>query len=67
MAQQMAAGDIKVALSQHNINVSESEGSGNLVSFQQRGLSGVVRASLHYYNTDEEIDYFVDALHKILQ
>ena len=34
-----------------------------LVSFEKRGLKAVVRASLHYFNTDEEIDIFVDSDH----
>ncbi|MBF0276901.1 MAG: aminotransferase class V-fold PLP-dependent enzyme [SAR324 cluster bacterium] len=57
---------IKTSLAAKQINVSVSDGSGNLVSFQQRGIAGVVRASLHYYNTEEEIDTFVDALQRIL-
>jgi selenocysteine lyase/cysteine desulfurase len=65
-ARQMAPGAIKAALAEQRINVSTSKGSGSLVSFQQRGLTEVVRASLHYYNTDGEIDYFVDTLRKIL-
>lgn len=66
-AQQMTPTAIKKALAEHRINVSTSEGSGNLVSFRQRGLKAVVRASLHYYNSDDEIDYFVDTLRKILK
>jgi len=57
---------IKQALSKQRINVSTSKGSGSLVSFQHRGLTEVIRASVHYFNTDEEIDYFVDALKKII-
>lgn len=57
---------IKQALSKQRINVSTSKGSDSLVSFQHRGLTEVIRASVHYFNTDEEIDYFVDALKKII-
>jgi cysteine desulfurase/selenocysteine lyase len=57
---------IKQALSEQRINVSTSKGSGNLVSFQGRGLKEVVRASVHYFNTDEEIDYFVDVLKEVI-
>jgi selenocysteine lyase/cysteine desulfurase len=66
-ARQLQPEAIKAALAEQRINVSTSAGSGSLVSFQQRGLTEVVRASLHYYNTDGEIDYFVDTLRKILQ
>ena len=58
--------DIKKRLSENQINVTVGAGSGSLVSFQQRGLEDVVRASVHYYNTGAEIDYFVDTLQKIL-
>jgi cysteine desulfurase/selenocysteine lyase len=57
---------IKQSLSEQRINVSTSKGSGNLVSFQGRGLKEVVRASVHYFNTDEEIDYFVDVLKEVI-
>ena len=60
--EQLSAQAIQQALSLERINVSESSGSGSLVSFQQRGLTQVVRASVHYFNTDEEIDYFVQTL-----
>lgn len=57
---------IKQLLAKKRINVSTSKGSGSLVSFEKRGLKEVVRASVHYFNTDEEIDYFDDSLRKIL-
>ncbi|MEM7331884.1 MAG: aminotransferase class V-fold PLP-dependent enzyme, partial [Chloroflexota bacterium] len=56
---------IKAALATKQINVSVSQGSGNLISFKQRGLTAVVRASVHYYNTEEEIDTFISALQEI--
>ncbi len=67
IATQMTPSDIKKHLSERRINVSTSAGSGNLVSFQQRGLNEVVRASVHYYNTRREIQYFIDELKSILQ
>ncbi|MDQ7048684.1 MAG: aminotransferase class V-fold PLP-dependent enzyme [Enterobacterales bacterium] len=57
---------IKQALFEQRINVSTSKGAGSLVSFEKRGLTEVVRASVHYFNTDEEIDHFVDVLKKII-
>ncbi|MCP2618433.1 aminotransferase class V-fold PLP-dependent enzyme [Candidatus Aminicenantes bacterium AC-335-A11] len=66
IAHQMSASQIKKQLAHYKINVSVSGGSGNFVLFQHRGLKEVVRASVHYYNTSEEIDYFMAALKKIL-
>lgn len=63
---QKTPSDIKYRLQEKQINVSVSDGSGSLVSFQQRGLVEVVRASVHYYNTSEEVDYFVASLSKVL-
>ena len=57
--------DIKAALSRKRINVSTSKGSGSLVSFRERGLEEVVRTSVHYFNTDEEIDYFAETLDRL--
>jgi len=36
------------------------------VSFQHRGLTEVVRASVHDFNTDEEIDHFIAVLKQVL-
>ena len=65
-ATQLSPSVIKQQFKKHRINVSTSDGSGSLVSFQHRGLTGVVRASVHYYNTEQEIEYFVEALRIIL-
>ena len=54
--------EIKASLAAKKINVSTSEGSGNLVSFQQRGLKEVVRASVHYFNTEAEVDFLIENL-----
>ena len=53
---------IKKMFAEKKINVSISDGSGTLVSFQQRGLRQLVRASVHYFNTEEEIETFVGCL-----
>ena len=52
-------------LSENKINVSIASGSGNLVSFEQRGLSEVIRASVHYFNTEEEIEKFTSILRQM--
>ncbi|MCB9139887.1 MAG: aminotransferase class V-fold PLP-dependent enzyme [Caldilineaceae bacterium] len=65
-AAQLPADVIKRQLKAHGINVSVSDGSGTFVSFQERGITALVRASVHYYNTEEEIDRFIEILASIL-
>lgn len=56
------AGDIKTELREHGINVSTSPVSSTLLDMQQRGLTNVVRASVHYYNTEDEVRQFCEAV-----
>jgi len=65
-ADQLEPAAIKQALAKQGINVSTSKGSGSLVSFEKRGLKEVVRASVHYFNTDEETAHFIDVLEKAI-
>ena len=65
-AKQKSASKIKALLATKNINVSVAGYSWNLVSFKQRDLNEAVRASVHYFNTDEEIDIFEATLKEIL-
>ena len=53
------AAEIKQAMSAAGFNVSVSSGSGMKLSYLARGLDAVVRASVHYYNTNEEVERFV--------
>ncbi len=48
--------DIRRQLAEQDINVS--------VSMDNRGLARVVRASVHYYNTEEEIDRFCNSVNE---
>jgi selenocysteine lyase/cysteine desulfurase len=56
---------IKAHCVKASINLTTSKGSGSLVSFQQRGLTEVVRASVHYYNTFDEVDTFIEVLQRL--
>ncbi len=58
---------IRRALAERNINVSVSPPSYTLLDMESRGLNeGLVRASVHYYNTEEEIDLFCRILEHVL-
>jgi cysteine desulfurase / selenocysteine lyase len=50
------AARVKATLRAARINVTISPARGTLMDMRARGLSEVVRASVHYYNTDEEIE-----------
>ena len=60
-----SADAIKAAAAQAGFNVSVSSGSGSLIDFRARGLSAVTRASVHYYNTDDEVDRFTAFIGRI--
>jgi cysteine desulfurase / selenocysteine lyase len=58
----LSAGEIKAAMSAAGFNVSVSSGSGMRLSYLARGLDALVRSSVHYYNTEDEIERFVAKL-----
>ena len=57
---------VRDALRAQKINVSVSPSEYTLIDMQARGLPAVVRASVHYYNTEEEIARFCEALARLL-
>ncbi len=54
--------EIKAALARQAINVSVSSGAGTRFDMEARGLEALVRASVHYYNSEEEIERFLAAV-----
>jgi selenocysteine lyase/cysteine desulfurase len=58
------ANDLKKRLSRERINVTASPRSSTLLDSRARGLPDLVRASVHYYNTDEELDRLVETVSK---
>jgi selenocysteine lyase/cysteine desulfurase len=53
---------IQRSLAEHRINVSVSARSSTLLDMEARGLACLVRASVHYYNSVEEIERFCETL-----
>jgi cysteine desulfurase/selenocysteine lyase len=52
----LSPGAVKAALARQRINVSVSDAAWTRLDMDARGIPALVRASVHYYNTDEEID-----------
>ncbi len=59
------ASTIQKRLREHMINTSVSPLAYARLDMQPRGLSAMVRASLHYYNTEDEIDRFCKVLTRL--
>lgn len=55
-------GAIKQAMAAQRINVTTSSRFSTLIDMTERSLDMVVRASVHYYNSEDEIDRFVRAV-----
>ncbi|MBV9160769.1 MAG: aminotransferase class V-fold PLP-dependent enzyme [Pseudonocardiales bacterium] len=56
------AQDVRRRLAALGVNTSVSHASSARLDLPPRGLSELVRASVHYYNTDEELDRLINAL-----
>jgi len=57
---------IRDELRRRGINVHVSVAAATRLDMDRRGLNDLVRASVHYYNTHEEIDIFLTELAKII-
>jgi cysteine desulfurase / selenocysteine lyase len=66
-AEGMAAAELKSALARRGINVSLSEASGTLLDMNERGLNAMIRASVHYYNSEAELERFVAVLAELIR
>ena len=56
---------IKARLAAERINVTVSSAAGTRLDMEARGLTGLVRASVHYYNTENEVDRFCRTLARV--
>ncbi len=63
----MESADIKKRLQENGINTSVALRSSTIYFMEKHGLSSLVRASVHYYNTETEIDRFILVLGQIVQ
>ncbi len=54
--------EVRSKLSGQKINVSVSLAESSLLDMEKRGLKSVVRASVHYYNNEEETERFCEAV-----
>ena len=54
--------EVQRRLADSGVNVSVSVADYARLDLPQRGLSDVVRASVHYYNVDDELDQMIAAL-----
>jgi cysteine desulfurase / selenocysteine lyase len=61
------AAAVKSALRAASINVHVSPARGTLLDMRARGLHELVRASVHYYNTEAELDRLADELARLIR
>ena len=66
-AEAMPADELKSALARRRINVTVSEASGTLLDMSERGLAAMVRASVHYYNSEAELERFAAAVAELVR
>jgi cysteine desulfurase / selenocysteine lyase len=52
----VAPADVAAALARRSVHVIPSRRGSTLLDMDARGLDALVRASVHYYNTDEELE-----------
>jgi selenocysteine lyase/cysteine desulfurase len=58
----MQAPEIKAAMAQHGINVQVASVVHTRLDLARRGIDTTVRVSPHYYNTEAELDLFLETL-----
>jgi selenocysteine lyase/cysteine desulfurase len=59
------AAAVKEALARRDVNVTVSATSSAVIDSLERGLPDLVRASVHYFNTEDELDGAVEAVGRL--
>ena len=59
------ADSIQQRLAAKTINVAISRAGSSRLDFENRGIQEVVRASVHYYNTEREVQQLLDAVEQL--
>ena len=65
IATERTPADVKRSMLESGINVSIIHPAHTLIDMTSRNLGNMIRASVHYYNTEEEIDRFIQQLQTI--
>ncbi|GAA4203293.1 aminotransferase class V-fold PLP-dependent enzyme [Pedobacter jeongneungensis] len=66
-ADSLSSADIKTRLTQQGINVSIGVQQATPIYMENTGQESLVRASIHYYNTEGEINLFIQVISDILR
>ena len=61
----MPPGDVAAAMAEQGINISTSSASSTMQDMHRRGIAAMNRMGVHYYNTEAELDKFMDCLKSI--
>jgi selenocysteine lyase/cysteine desulfurase len=61
----LPAAAVKEALARRDVNVTVSATSSAVIDSLERGLPDLVRASVHYFNTEDELDGAVEAVGRL--
>jgi selenocysteine lyase/cysteine desulfurase len=59
--------DVVRGLAERGINATVSRVTSTRLDMQRRGLDALVRAGVHYYNSEEEVQRFVAALEEVMR
>jgi selenocysteine lyase/cysteine desulfurase len=61
----LAPAETRQTLRQRGMHISVSDRHSTLLDMDRRSLDALLRASVHYYNTEEELDRFCEAVSEL--